>query len=386
MSNQNNTKTARTKTNYLLTIIYFLCIMSVSIYAFEKPYYNWDALPYMAVALSYESDDAKFIHDTVYAIAKEQMPSIKYEQIIDTSMDYKKRMLQNTNDFYNLLPFYVVKPLYTGMIYLFYKGGISLLKATVLPSVVAYVLLGWLLFMWMKNYLPILFACLIALLIMLSAPVLEVVKTSSPDCLASFLLLMAFYFIIERKSLLIAFLFLLFSVFARLDDIIQFFFILSLLAFTHKWKEKLVLKNYFAMVLVIVVAYFLITSFASKFNWGLLYYPSFAKHLNLSYQANTAFSFKDYLALSVTHIVSGFFFTHFIVFMLLALIVFINKSSTKFSLLNFEQSLLLVIFLSIAVRFILQPIIADRFYVAYYLLIIILLVKKITGHTELNKE
>jgi hypothetical protein len=106
----------------------------------------------------------------------------------------------------------------------------------------------------------------------------------------------------------------------------------------------------------------------------------------LSYQANTAFSFKDYLALSVTHIVSGFFFTHFIVFMLLALIVFINKSSTKFSLLNFEQSLLLVIFLSIAVRFILQPIIADRFYVAYYLLIIILLVKKITGHTELNKE
>jgi len=197
---------------------------------------------------------------------------------------------------------------------------------------------------------------------------------------------MAFYFIIERKSLLIAFLFLLFSVFARLDNIIQFFFILSLLAFTHKWKEKLVLKNYFAMVLVIVVAYFLITSFASKFNWGLLYYPSFAKHLNLSYQANTAFSFKDYLALSVTHIVSGFFFTHFIVFMLLALIVFINKSSTKFSLLNFEQSLLLVIFLSIAVRFILQPIIADRFYVAYYLLIIILLVKKITGHTELNKE
>ena len=73
MSNQNNTKTARTKTNYLLTIIYFLCIMSVSIYAFEKPYYNWDALPYMAVALSYESDDAKFIHDTVYAIAKEQL-------------------------------------------------------------------------------------------------------------------------------------------------------------------------------------------------------------------------------------------------------------------------------------------------------------------------
>lgn len=376
MTNQNSTTAAGIKTNYLLNTFYFLCIISVSIYAFEKPNYNWDAMPYMAVALSYESGDATFIHDTVYTIAKEQMPPVKYDQIIDTSMNYKKRMLQNENDFYNLLPFYVVKPLYTGMIYLFYKEGISLLKATVLPSVIAYVLIGWLLFKWIKNYLPALLSCLIALLTMLSAPVLEVVKTSSPDCLASFLLITAFYFIIERKNLSVAFVFLLFAVFARLDNIIPSFCILSLMVLTDKWKKKLVLKKFFAMIIILVIAYFLITSFALKFGWSLLYYPSFARNLNLSYESGTAFSFKDYFVLFETHVVSAFFFTHFIVFMLLALIIFIERASFKFQLLRFEQWLLLAVLISIAVRFILQPLIADRFYVAYYLLIIILLIRK----------
>jgi hypothetical protein len=378
MTGQNNTNHSRTKINLLLNIFYFISIISIGVYAFEKPYYNWDALPYMGVALSYEHDNAKFIHDTVYAIAKEQIPYATYKQITDTSMDYKKRMLQNENDFYQLLPLYVVKPLYTGMVYLFYKSKVPLLKATILPSVIAFVLIGCLLFLWMLNYLQTLFALLISLLTMLSAPLLEIAKTSSPDSIAALLLLAAFYFIIERKHLFTAFLFLLLSVFARLDNIIPCLFILSLLAFTNKWKEKLKLKKYVTMVLTVIIVYFLVTSIALKYGWGLLYYPSFAKHLNLSYQTSTTFSFKDYFDLFYTHIVSAFFFTHFILFMLLGLIIFIDEFSLKFWLLNFEQCLLLILFLSIAVRFALQPLIADRFYVAYYVLIIVLLVKKIT--------
>jgi len=368
---------------YLLSSLYFISIILIAVYAFKKPYYNWDALPYMGVTLSYDNDNPKFVHDTVYEIAKQQIPSITYNQITDTSLNYKKIMLQNATDFYNVLPFYVVKPLYTGLIYLFYKSGFSLLKATIVPSVIAYVLTGILLFIWLKTYLQLFFVFLTSLLMMLSAPMLEAVKTSSPDCLSAFLLLTALYFLIERKSLLITFLFLLLSVFARLDNIIPCFFILSILAFTNKWKEKLLLKKYLLMLLILTGSYFLITSNALKFGRNLLYYPSFAKHLNLSYNANTTFSFKDYFVLFYTHIISSFFFTHFALFMLLALIIFIDKLPFGFSHLNFEQSLLAALILSIAVRFILQPLIADRFYVAYYLFIIILLIKKVAaGHTN----
>jgi hypothetical protein len=216
---------------------------------------------------------------------------------------------------------------------------------------------------------------------MLSAPMLEVAKTSSPDCLATFLLLMVFYLLIEKKSLPWTFLFLLLSIFARLDDIIPCFFILSLLAFTNKWKQKLKIKGYILMILTMVIAYFLITSSALKYGWNLLYYPSFAKHLNISYEASANFSFKDYFILFYTHFISAFFFTHFILFILLALILFIDKFQLKYRQLTFDQSLIIVIFLSIVLRFILQPLIADRFFVVYYLLIIILLIKKYSEFT-----
>lgn len=364
------------KRKFLLSFLYLFIILSVAIYAYKKPYNNWDTLPYMGVVLSYENDNPKFIHDTVFEIAKKQMPAETYWQITDTAMEYKKRMLQNENEFYNLLPFYVIKPLYTGLIYLCYKSGFSILKATILPSVIAYIFTGILLFKWLEKYAQLLFTFLACTLFMLSGPMLDVVKTSSPDCLASFLLLSAFYCLIEGKSLLFVFIFLILSIFARLDNFIPTVFILSLLAFTNKWKEKIPLKKFFVMISIAIIAYFLITSLALKFGWSLLYYPSFATHLNISYNANTVFSFKDYFSLFYTHVISSFFYSYFILFLFLALIVFIDKFPFKFKQLTFEQLLLLTIFLSIGVRFILQPLIADRFFIAYYLCIIVLLIKK----------
>ncbi len=365
------------KIKYLLNPFYFLCILSVGFYAYEKPYYNWDALPYMGVVLSYENDNPKFIHDTVYKIAKQQTPSAIYYQLIDSSNNYRKKMKENAVDFYNEFPFYVIKPLYTGMIYLFYKSGFSLLKATIVPSVIAYILIGILLFIWLKTYLQFYFAFIASLLIMLSAPLLNILRSSSSDCLATFLLLASLYYIIERKSLLIAFLFLLLSVFARLDNIIPCFFILSLLAFTDKWKEKIPLKKYLLMLLILTGSYFLITSNALRYGWSLLYYPSFAQHLNISHEAAAVFSIKDYFILFYSHIISSFFFSDFILFMLLALIVFIDRFPFQFRHASFEQLLLLVIILSIVARITLQPLIDDRFYIAYYLCIIILLMKKV---------
>jgi hypothetical protein len=154
-----------------------------------------------------------------------------------------------------------------------------------------------------------------------------------------------------------------------------------MLAFTNQ-KLKLTMKKYWLMIFATVVTYFLITSAGLKYGWNLLYYPSFAKHLNISYKANTHFSFRDYFILFYRNIISSFFFTHFILFMLLALIQFADKTSLKFQQLTFEQLLLITIFGSIVVRFILQPLIADRFFVAYYLLIMVLLIRKYSELTE----
>src|SRR5689334_2500124 len=112
-----------TKTKFLLSILYFLFLFCMCIYAFKKPTYNWDTLAYMGVVLGYDNKNINVIHETVYEIAKQQMPPENYKELTDTLNPYKKRMVDDALNFHNEFPFYVVKPLYTGMVYFFYKTG-----------------------------------------------------------------------------------------------------------------------------------------------------------------------------------------------------------------------------------------------------------------------
>ncbi len=379
MTNAGKKLFATIKTKHLLIFLYFLFLLFMCIYAFKKPTYGWDTLPYMGIVLSYDTGNINFIHDTVYEIAKQQMPVEIYKQLTDTLVAYRKKMAEDALAFHDQFPFYIVKPLYTGIAYLFYKSGISLLKALVIPSFIAYFLMGCLLFFWLQTYLHILFSLTASFFIMLLSPVLTIFKGCSPDCLASFLLLTAFYFIIEKKSLAVAFLFLLLSVFARLENIIPGFFILSLLAYTNKWKERIGIKKYLFMLAVLMICYLFITSNVLKYGWGILYYPSFANHLNVSYEANSFFSLKEYFILFYAHLASGLLFSNLIVFILLALVVFIDEIPLQFQKISFEQLLIIVVILSLITRFILQPLIDDRFYVAYYICIIVLLIRKCAG-------
>ena len=139
----------------LFLLIYCAIILCVSIYSLKKPAYNWDILPYMGVILSYDKADAKTIHDNVYTIAKEQIPSTFYNRLIGPSNQYRNRVAQSPEAFHLQLPFYVVKPLYTGVSYLFYKAGASLLMATIWPSIISYFLMGLLLFYWLQKYWPL---------------------------------------------------------------------------------------------------------------------------------------------------------------------------------------------------------------------------------------
>src|SRR5665811_2268984 len=92
-----NNQIALLKNPFLL--IYCAIILFVSIYSLKKPAYNWDILPYMGVILSYEKIDVKTIHDSVYNIAKNQIPSTFYNRMIDSSNKYRHHLAQSTEAF-----------------------------------------------------------------------------------------------------------------------------------------------------------------------------------------------------------------------------------------------------------------------------------------------
>lgn len=380
--------TADTKLGFIkgiLLFIFALCILPACLFAFRRPAYNWDMLAYMAIVLKADHPawKAEQVHKATYDVAREKIPPKEYGYLIQS--DYQEKMLSDPAAFHAQLPFYTVKPLYTSLVYFFYKTGISLPLATVLPSILGYFLMGLLLCHWLSNYFKPLVAVGGALLLMYSPMMILVARISTPDAISSFLMLAAFYFIIEKPSVLFIFLFLLLSIFARLDNIITCFIILSFLFFSRKWHKQISLTLYTLMIIILIVSYFVVTLVTVKpFGWNILYYSTFTHYFNLSYTFHEAFSLKAYLALLYSHAITTAVFYHFTVFTFLALIVALPILHSSHSKVVFGQWFSVLLIFIILIRFILYPNITDRFYISFYLCILVLLARKYVKGIEIK--
>jgi hypothetical protein len=183
--------------------------------------------------------------------------------------------------------------------------------------------------------------------------------------------------LLERKSLFLLIISLLLSVFTRLDNIIPALFFISLLAFSDKWAYAISVKKYLLILAIFLCAYLSISRNAIPYGWSILYYPTFLKWLNLSYSYMPAFHLRQYVSLTFSHILTGLFYSHFILFLLLSCLIFMRRGKELFKNLGTDQLLLCAIGLTILVRFVLQPNVADRFYIPFYLCILVMLIRKL---------
>ena len=126
----------------------------------------------------------------------------------------------------------------------------------------------------------------------------------------------------------------------------------------------------------LLLAYFVVSLSVRSFGWNVLFYPAFIRQLNLSYTAATAFDFAAYAALVKSQLTTGLYFSFVVFFCFLVLLLLRSDAPLAFSRLSTEQILAIVFVLIMALRFLLQPLIADRLYTAYYLAIMAFLVKK----------
>lgn len=366
----------------LFKISYFFCIVLAAIYCFKRPLYNWDMLPYTDLTLRMDHYNEQEAYNLTYKLARENIPLKNYHQLTDSSNDYRRTMSKIPDAFNEQLPFYVVKPLYIGLTYLFYKSGVSLPRATLVPSIISYLLIGLLLFHWLGIYLRLPVSFAIALLIMISSPLIEVAKLSTPDCLSSFLLLGSFYFVLEKPSLLFALVFMILSVFARLDNIITCFLILSVISLSAKWYRKISFKNLSLIIILFGLCYFLIGLIAYQYHWSIFFYNDFVDHLHPIYGSKQHFSLRSYSRLMYEHAMSAINHSFLAIFMAFLFLNFNERVS--FKELSFDKLFGLLIPVILIIRFILYPDISDRFYIAFYLIIIVLLTKNFSVRPRLN--
>jgi hypothetical protein len=373
-------KTAIHKDRHKLTVrllysLYTAFLLLWCFYGYKKPGYNWDIFPYMGVVLSHEQPGQP-VHNQVYTTAKEQMPRAAYALLTDSTHPYRHKMATDPAEFTLQLPYYVVKPLYTRMAYLFYKAGVPLTRATVLPSLLAYFLLCLLIFHWLKQYLALWVAGLLGFLLAVWGPLLAASGLSTPDCLSALLLVSAVYCLVERRSLWLVYLFLLLSVFARIDNILPCFFILTLLVLTRKPEQRLSFKNYILMVSGAVLGYLYVCLDVKEFGWHFTFYPTFFRHMNTGYDMHASFSAAGYVALVKSQLMTGLYYSSIVLFAVLTVFYLYKPGLLKFNHLHLEQKLVLMFWMLIVLRFLLQPVMADRFYLPYYVCILVFLARK----------
>jgi len=369
-------KRAATRTNKIIMVVYCLILCVLAVFAGRKPAYNWDMLPYMGVILRYETADSNAIHSQVYNCAKETVPAIFYNRLIDPSNAYRYRMAQNPSAFYAQFPFYIVKPLYTRLAWLFYKAGAGLSYATVWPSVISWLLTGLLLFTWIKKYGSYLFACASGICIMLSPPLFTAASLSTPDALSGLLLFTAVYFLAEKKSLAAVFVFLLLAILTRIDNIVPAICFIPAIFLVNRQQSKLPVAGIVSLIAILLLACFFVAAAARSFGWDLLYYPSFVKQLNVNYTAGSAFDLEGYLALAIAQLQTGLYFSFTGYFLFLVLLLCWNKPAGAPGSFSVEQVITLSFVAAMVIRFLLQPLITDRLYIPWYLSVAVFLVKK----------
>ena len=331
-------------------------------------------LGYMALVVKMDRPNTiAQIHDITYSSARQNIPLEEYKMLTETP-SHRKKFETDPSEFSNILPNYIVKPLYIWLCWLFYKSGSSLPMATVMPSIISYLVLGLFLFYWLRKYLQTVFAFAGAGLIMFSVFITAIARLSTPDCLSTLFLFISIYFILEKRNLTLMSLFFLLAAFTRLDNIITCFFIISFLAFSKKWKI-INRRQYFSMVAVLAIAYITIVLPVRQFEWSIIFYSNYAKHIDYSKDFSDPISILSYLSLVYSKLVTAFVSTHFTFFLFLSLLILFTK---KFSLrtLSFDQTFLLVLAATGLFKFLLLPDLSDRFYLGFYLIIIMLLVRK----------
>ena len=186
-------------TKPLYTAAFAAILLLGSALLYSRPNYGWDVLAYSAVALSYDSADPDSIHALAYEAAQREIRPTRYALLVDSTNAYRRQALRDPDFFHRELSFYSVKPLFIATVYGLHRLGFSLPRATVLPSLISFVLIGVLLLAWTRRFVPEPYAAALSLSILLAPFILQSAAGSTPDLLNALLLLTGSYCLIEGR-------------------------------------------------------------------------------------------------------------------------------------------------------------------------------------------
>lgn len=266
-----------------------------------------------------------------------------------------------------IMKFYHIKPLYGWIIYGIHQLGFSYSFSILLPSLVAFFLMGMIVFHWAGTKLNPIQTMGFSLLFMLMGPILIIARMSSPDALSSLVLFTAFASLYLEKGRLSVFLFLLLSVLVRMDNIVTVMVILTGMLF---WPDRGSSNK------IPVSTYILTMVFSILLTAGLnaLLQEHFWWILDASYFASAPSYFEQWKVF-IAEFCSSFLF-------LLIIVLAIIHIGRRINFREKNYWILLIIAGIVLVRSVVFPSLEERFFPAFYLTMLLIMVDIVTGQNH----
>lgn len=343
-------------------IYYLFFIIGIATVAILKPHFNWDMIGYVASALHFKYSNIEELHKVVYEGLKNNMNSKTFFELTDSGNVYRQTMATNPHLFAQQLPFYEIRPIYNGLIYILYKLGINIFSATYYISVASTIIA---IVVILKTFLAKVDSVLLLLIpvALMSFGLLSLAEYSTPDALTFMALaLFANFFVKSKENLILILLPIL--VLLRTDLVI--FSILYLLYYLYLHK-----KHYAKIFLSGVISlffYIAVNKIAGNYGWSTIFYFTLVHQINNPADLNLVVSLKDYVhafAAGVYLALSDYRFLAYLLILSLnsILVVRFHKRLKEINIIRF---FILIPLIYIIIHFLLFPVTWFRFFIGFY--------------------
>lgn len=356
----------------------YLCAMSYYLYTHQ--YYNYDIEAYMGLVYKAEYPEMKIedIHSKVYSELREKNPkhfvyNLCNEEVAKGENTYYKVLAENPKAYEEELELFSVKPFYNFVNSIFFKIGFEASTSTFLVSIICYVFILILIFVFlMKVTNNITYALVISIALSLFKPFLDSSRHASPDNLACFLLLMSLYLMVFNKKKILSLIFAVLCVLTRPEYIVFYTLFYALVVlFANKLGFK---RSQIATSYLFVFFTFLGIQYFNKISWTTLFINQFTKVQIYPASKPDPFQFNDYFNYIKSHILLEFNSSYFPILGLFIVIILAKKIRFSIRSLDFYYLFFIVVYACVFVRFLIFPILVNRMMLGYYLIIILSLI------------
>jgi len=266
----------------------------------QRPLYNWDMIPYVAIALLDAGQPADTLREKTYEIIKNSTAEEAHEFLFGGSKykkdaynrgaDYRYMVANDSKIFSDQLPFYTVKPVYPALMSLLYRIGLDPVRASIAISATAYAAICLLLYVWITQWLNPALSLPIAALLSLNPILTPLAQLATPDALSVFVLLLGTFFVMETRFLRTGISIFIASVLIRPENIIYAFIFLAFLAAIR----RLALTSCAIGLCVAFGIYFAETRLSHNYGWATLFYFTFIDWRILEGALASSLGLSDY--------------------------------------------------------------------------------------------